>query len=51
MNFHVADRGGGGGVAINLASQKGSCLNCSNKIINIFPRLLSFYKLNPNQAT
>ena len=41
MNFHVAS----GGVAINFDFQAGrggggSCLNCSNKIIKIFPRSL-----------
>ena len=47
MNFHVASMG----VTFNLGFPAGvwSCLNCSNKIIKYFPRLLSlldFYKLN-----
>ena len=54
MNFHVASRGGGGGVGVNFnfgfpaGGGGGSCLNCSNKIMKIFPRSLhslEFYKL------
>ena len=43
MHFHVASRG----VAINFGFPAGgSCFNCPYKIIKIFPRLLSFNKLN-----